>query len=209
MKHQISLAILSLLALLSIPDVSKAATFSPAVTNGGSGTSKAQITLFDNLEEDPMVELTTAPDVAFPKQYADGRSRNNLNAEKVTDGISVTNPGLADGWHVQVTASDFKTTTGNTLTGAQLKFGQGTVTSDTGEEADDDTFNPGHKKIETQPVVASQTPQTIFSATEGSGIGTNAAAYTPTAVSLDIMSNTAVAGTYSADLTWTVALSPE
>ncbi|MFC6200607.1 WxL domain-containing protein [Lactiplantibacillus nangangensis] len=197
MKKHLGLMTLGVTALLAIPVVGNAATFDPVVTGGSTGTSKATIEMTDDV--DSMLQLKSAPDVNFPKQFTDNRARVGLEASTVKDPLSVKNP-TSDGWQVQVAATDFMTSDSKVLTGAQMTFGGGTV--DNGGTP----VVPGSPAA--QKVTVNSTPATVFASDDASKVGGDwNVTYKPADVSLDIP-QAAVAGTYSADLTWTIGNTP-
>ena len=198
MKPNLAVVFLSLSALLAIPMVGHAATFDPVVTGGSTGTSKATIEMTDDARL--MTQIVSAPDVAFSNQFADGRVRNGLNASKVTDPLAVKS-SVPTVWTVQVATSGLKTTDGTEMTGAQLHFAPGKV-SNSGN------FSIVASSPASQQVDLSGTPTTIFNAPDAKqNGGTWSVNYQNTDVTMDVPA-TAVAGTYSADLTWTITCTP-
>lgn len=191
MKKSLALAaVLGVATLLATPVVGNAA----AVTDGGTTTAKVGLT------EDPdnnTVKLTNAPNVDFGSD-AIGAKELNLPAMTVDDPITVENPGLADGWTVQVAGTSFVNGS-TTLKGAKFNFTKGAITS---EDPNNQSGDPTGKDVK-----VSDDATTIFSADKGAGIGTWSSTYATSNVTLDIPAGN-VAGDYTSTLTWTLVNTP-
>ncbi|MFC6200604.1 WxL domain-containing protein [Lactiplantibacillus nangangensis] len=195
----VAIGVLSLL----MPARVKAATFDSSVTNGSAGKSQATVEFTDDASQ--MLQLAAAPDITFPSQFADGRSRQGLQASKLTDYLTIFNNAGVSAWSVQVAASGFYNATGGELKGAQLHIAQGSMLSSNPDD------NPGMLILDdilAQKVSPNATPQSIVTATNS----TYREWYLylkPSQVSLDLPETNVVAGNYSADLTWTIAATPK
>ncbi|MQS90239.1 WxL domain-containing protein [Companilactobacillus mishanensis] len=180
--------------------VANAAQFTPAEDGGApttTGNSNADVNLTQ--DKDAAVQLASAPDLTFTETALDGAAHNAVAATKVTDPVSVVNPGLVDGWSVTVKAGDFIDSNDptNILKGAQIHLTAGDVTSDT-------TDQTGVSALDVNP---SDAESPIFTATKGNGIGTWNQQHKLSNATLDIPSG-AKAGNYTADLTWTLTDAP-
>lgn len=202
MKKSLALAaVLGVATLLATPVVGNAA----AVTSGGTTTATVGLT------QDPdnaAVELTNAPNIKFGQQEL-GADPLSLNAANIDDdGIVVSNPGLANGWVVNVKASAFEDLNNQkTLKGAELSIAKGTIAAtDDGNESTAPTSNAVVIKNKVSDSNINE-DQPIFSATQGAGIGTWKNTHALTDVTLDIPAGN-VAGDYTSTLTWTLTDAP-
>ncbi|MFC6202640.1 WxL domain-containing protein [Lactiplantibacillus nangangensis] len=190
MKKSLALAaVLGVATLLATPVVGNAAE----ITSGGTTTATV------GLEQDPSAQLalTKAPTIEFGSEKI-GAGELHLKATSVDDDITVENPGLADGWQVTVAGTQFTSSSSKTLTGAELKFAEGTVAA-VGENSSEAPASSA--------VTVAGDDSTIFSASQNAGLGTWGNKHELSDVTLDIPAGN-VAGTYTSTLTWTLTSAP-
>ncbi|WP_125767142.1 WxL domain-containing protein [Lapidilactobacillus wuchangensis] len=185
-------------ALLGFFAVSGVNAQAADITNN-TGDTTATVGLTSDSDDDK-ISLTKAPVFDFGSQQI-GSQPLTLQAETVTDPITVENPGLGTGWNVTVTGSDFLN--GSTkLNGAKLVLN--------GEVAAEDSENQSVAPT-TKPIIVNDQAQNIFTATANNGIGgwlnNFDTDYDHQRAVLKIPAGN-VAGTYVSNLTWTLTDAP-
>ncbi|MQS53574.1 WxL domain-containing protein [Companilactobacillus mishanensis] len=183
--------------------VVNAASFTPGVGSDEdtvSGTTTAKV----GLEQDPdnnKITLNSAPDIDFGVLKI-GKAISGQEATTVSDTVKVSNPGIDSGWSVLVQTGSFDGTAtaggAATLKGVVLHFTPGTVTAD--------SENAGDLPIGTK-VDSNGEAQPILGAVAGTGIGDFTQKHETSDVTIDIPQGN-VAGTYQANLTWTLSNAP-
>ncbi|BDZ29862.1 WxL domain-containing protein [Lactiplantibacillus sp. WILCCON 0030] len=190
MKKSLGLAaILGVATLLAVPVVGQAAE----VQSGDTTTANVGLT------QDPVndaVKLTHAPNIDFGTQKI-GISSFMLNPVNIDDDLVVENPGLGDGWRVNVSATPFEDGS-KTLADAKFILKAGNVTP---VEANSSA------KPNSMEVTLLTSDQLIFVADKNAGIGAWKTTYASDQVSLNIPAGH-VAGHYTSTLTWTLANTP-
>lgn len=150
------------------------------------------------------ITLDKAPAIDFgnPNLEVSGKE---YDATSITDLLQVTNPGVDQGWTVQVASSAFKSDK-NTLKGAVLTFDKGTVSNGEGNQSA--VATPNSVSLSSTDSVKAN----ILTAANGqAGVGVTTekfAAADKTAdtkgdVHLNVPAGN-VAGNYTAHLTWTL-----
>ncbi|AYM03905.1 WxL domain-containing protein [Levilactobacillus yiduensis] len=168
--------------------------------------------------------ITSAPDVDFGTGTIDGKTATILKDKALSQGeeshdkaaaagaVTVVDPGTASGWRVQVSSKPLTSTIGGT--GAAAAILGGTFTYDNGVVAGGVTNtktevveNPATQDATSLKFNSEGTDnQNVYHAATGSGVGTWTNTYK--SASMTIPAGNA-AGSYSADLTWTLTNSPE
>jgi hypothetical protein len=177
-------------------DGDTATTATPTTTNG---TINLTTQKGDDGKTDKDITLDSAPNIDFGEHNID-TSAQTYTAENIDTPIQVTNPGVNSGWTVTVAASEFKGDNSHTLKGAVLTIGKGTVST---AEANQSTAPTAIA------VTTNSSAQTIFSAADGNtGVGVWQSMPDKTTTTLAVPAGN-VAGSYKADLTWTLTNAPQ
>jgi len=197
MKKQLLSVVFGVTILMGMPLISHAASFAEGVNGEQQGDSTATATLE---ESDDDIRLVSAPDFKFGSTKIDGHTHKSVPTTSVTDDVKVINPGKLTGWKVSVQAGDFVSEDNKSIMkDAQLHLQAGTVTSE------DSYDSYGVVSLATDP---NASPQPIFNATEGNGLGTWELRHSEYDATLDIPGS-AVSGEYTAKLAWTLVNTPE
>jgi len=163
--------------------------------------TKATVNLVPATES--KLELTQAPSVTFNGEIKDQQAISGLVADTVTGSLKVLNTGNTAGWTVNVAVGDFKNTdsssTAPALKGVVLHFTPGSVNN-----LDDSVSSA---PVGLGAVLKDTTPQPIFKADAGNGIGTWEQKHSADNITIDVP-NGNEPGSYQADLTWTLANGP-
>ncbi|MEJ6347679.1 WxL domain-containing protein [Holzapfeliella sp. He02] len=136
-------------------------------------------------------------------KYSDGQTRNHNPFVQVSD-----NRGTSEGWSLDASISNFTNSQGNTtqnLEGAQVSL----------QTSDNDKAIGGHgttsdaPDAKSEPIVLSNSPQTLINAKENTGRGAWIQRYDPSKISLFVPGGSALSDTvYTAKITWTLSASP-
>lgn len=194
---------------LASATTANAADTTPASTSE-STTATVNLTPGDTSTGANGITLSQVPNITFAEQKLTGSAIDSTGTLSGNN-VVVTNPGIAGGWTVALTASKMTNDAGNSLLGASY-----TLTSKGAQSVKDDLSTPVAKADGSDITAVSNTVTvggdgsvsgTIMSATAqqvGSGIWN--ANYDDSST-LSIPSQ-AVAGEYKQDLTWTLSNTP-
>lgn len=169
-----------------------------ATTHGNITLTKADGTDPDNPYTDITLVKGATIDFGSAPVSTGAHTYNATNEDNVT----VVNPGVASGWSVTAKASDFTGASG-TLRGAELTLGLGAATTSEGDNQSEapTTTNEGN----TKGVKITGAGATVLNAADSlHGVGTWSAAVDKAVTSLSVPAGN-VAGTYTAEITWTLA----
>lgn len=186
-------------AAFSANSVSADTTATPTKTSGTIGLTDAQN---PDGTGNATITLDSAPDISFGTQPV-STTAQTYYASAMKTPVQVTNPGINSGWTAQVSATEFNGDNGTTLKGAKLNLvsTEATAADGTNASTKPETFSvselgSANKEIMsaadgTQGVGVWQ--DTLSSDSTDSAKGTNL--YVPAGN---------VAGSYKAELTWTM-----
>lgn len=173
-------------------------TTNPPIVPGTDGNGNGPTGATGDITIDNLTPLD------FGKVKLTGGAQNVKNIVKDPN-VQVTDKrGTGAGWNITVKSSEFKDTTDSThiLKGAQINFPVGKVVASDSTN----TAAPTAKAI-TVPADGLDNAQILMSADKDKGMGTWADVMTTDGITLDIAGG-AYAGSYNADLTWTLGDTP-
>lgn len=162
----------------------------------GDGTSDKNYPYTD-------ITLVKAANISFgSKAVSTSAATYKADGENASNIVNVVNPGVASGWTVTAAASDFTDNTDSnnvlTLKGAQLTLGLTTP------KAADDKNQSKTPSVATAMITGEGAGQTVFNAKDANtGVGDWSTTVDPETTTLSVPAGN-VAGTYHADINWTL-----
>lgn len=154
------------------------------------------------------ITLDSAPSFDFGSQDIDASNAKQYTAETVKGNLQVTNPGVAATWEVNSNISAFTGTAANgnavTLAGAVLTLTDG-VAANSAKASNDTLDMPVLASTQELSAADAKVFNSEATATGYTGIGTSTGTYNAT---LDVPAGN-VAGSYKANITWTLSTTPD
>lgn len=185
-------------AAFSANSVSAADTDTSKGTTGTIGLTDAKDTDGNNAT----VTLDSAPDISFGTQSV-STTAQTYYASAMKTPVQVTNPGINSGWTAQVSATAFNGDNGTSLKGAELNL---VSTDATAADGSNESTAPTTASV-TKLGAANQTIMSAKDGSEGVGVWQDALSSDSTdptkGTNLYVPAGN-VAGSYKAELTWTM-----
>lgn len=198
------IATAALVAGFALPAIT--ANADTAASTSSSTTAKVTLDPADTTTGAGGIELTSVPNIDFSNHKLDG---TNLDLSGTTDKqVQVVNPGIASGWHIQVSNSPMQNADGATLMASTMTLTGGDANISTenkdGNGAQDLSGKPTFNNLSLNTEKSDNID--VASAAAGEGLGTWDMAYTNAKMAVNARN---VAGAYTSTLTWTLTNAPK
>ncbi|WP_125767770.1 WxL domain-containing protein [Lapidilactobacillus wuchangensis] len=213
MKMTKTFTLLATLALgLSVAAGTSSVKAAEVSNNKGETTAQAELTTTDPTDPgtgDSVIKLMNVPDINFGSKQLTGEAIKFTQADETATSlvpIKVLNQGIASGWNLTVQRTNFTTAAPDSvlLKGAVLKFGKGSIDLNSDGLKATDGKDYAADNLLTVDTAAKTVLLAEKDGEEYQGVGENTKTLAATDFTLDVPANN-TAGTYSADLTWTLA----